>query len=161
MCSSYMAISNNADFPSSDIEPAPEPGVVVVVTGALTGNLICRCVMHRSDTIACLMKKIRAVTGTRQVNQSLHLRRIQPSGVLSKFVQMSELIQPWRDKVRLVLTKVVPPPCAVCHKQEADLDADGSTVRLHFCSGCYSAVYCSETCQRLDWQTHKMSCRCA
>ena len=42
-----------------------------------------------------------------------------------------------------------------------DLNADGSTVRLHFCSGCYSAVYCSETCQRLDWQTHKMSCRCA
>ena len=42
--------------------------------------------------------------------------------------------------------------CKKCGKEEA------GEVKLFRCSGCKTAVYCSEACQKSDWKAHKVWC---
>lgn len=39
--------------------------------------------------------------------------------------------------------------CFVCHTKEVSLK----------CSRCHAVVYCSQTCQKADWKTHKTTCK--
>uniref|UniRef100_A0A183SJJ7 MYND-type domain-containing protein n=1 Tax=Schistocephalus solidus TaxID=70667 RepID=A0A183SJJ7_SCHSO len=45
-------------------------------------------------------------------------------------------------------------PCATC----ADMGGGGSEVQVKRCSRCREVAYCSTTCQRLHWFTHKKYC---
>jgi len=48
--------------------------------------------------------------------------------------------------------------CAVCGKIEYPGDVKLYAVELKRCSACKAAYYCSKSCQKQDWATHKLHC---
>jgi hypothetical protein len=45
--------------------------------------------------------------------------------------------------------------CEVCHRTAQEVGKE----KLHVCSRCRKVLYCSVECQRVDWPTHKTSCK--
>nr|CDS28556.1 Zinc finger MYND type [Hymenolepis microstoma] len=52
------------------------------------------------------------------------------------------------------LSAVAYEPCATC----ADMPGYGDGIRSKWCSRCHEVAYCSVTCQKLHWFTHKRYC---
>jgi ankyrin repeat protein len=49
-----------------------------------------------------------------------------------------------------VLEPLLPPCCSNCHK---------TNIKLSACAGCQYALYCSNACQRVHWNKHRLECR--
>lgn len=44
------------------------------------------------------------------------------------------------------------PVAEMCH-------ACGATTNIKFCAGCFSVMFCSDTCTKAAWPAHKETCK--
>jgi hypothetical protein len=64
------------------------------------------------------------------------------------------MMKDWKRKIHEIMEKH---PIIIYIPEQYDCNVCGNPADL-YCSGCYSAVYCSVECQTQAWRLHQFSC---
>ena len=62
-------------------------------------------------------------------------------------------------KINQVLSMVSKHGLKYCKKCGLGMETPGSSIKFLYCGGCRGICYCSQECQKADWDDHRLVCQ--